>query len=64
MNFLDIFRAQNDHLVIGYLMGTDIFEFRPNLCQWQLSNPVLFMSLFGHAISNFLYKWRFGDFLI
>ena len=27
MNFLDIFRAQNDRLVIGYLMGTEIFEF-------------------------------------
>ena len=36
MNFLDIFRAQNDRLVIGYLMGKEIFEFRPNLCPWQL----------------------------
>ena len=25
MNFLDIFRAQNDRLVIGYLMGKEIF---------------------------------------
>ena len=36
MNFLDIFRAENDCLVIGYLMGKEIFEFRPNLCLWQL----------------------------
>ena len=33
---MDIFRAQNDRLVIGYLMGKEIFEFRPNLCLWQL----------------------------
>ena len=32
MNFL----AQNDRLVVGYLMGKGIFEFRPNLCPWQL----------------------------
>ena len=25
MNFLDIFRAQNDRLVVGYLMGKEIF---------------------------------------
>ena len=36
MNFLDIFRAHNDCLVIGYLMGKEIFEFWPNLCLWQL----------------------------
>jgi len=36
MNFLGIFRAQNDCLVIGYLMGTEIFEFRPNFGPWQL----------------------------
>ena len=36
MNFLDIFRAQNDRLVVGYLMGKEIFKFRPNLCPWQL----------------------------
>ena len=36
MNFLDIFRAQNDRLVVGYLMSKEIFEFRPNLCTWQL----------------------------
>ena len=37
MNFLDIFRGQNDRLVIGYLMGKEIFEFQPNLCLWQIS---------------------------
>ena len=36
MNFLDIFRAQNDRLIVGYLMGKEIFKFRPNLCLWQL----------------------------
>ena len=36
MNFLGIFRAQNDCLVIGYLMGAEIFEFRPNFGLWQL----------------------------
>ena len=25
----DIFRAQNNHLVISFLMDTEIFEFRP-----------------------------------
>ena len=36
MNFWGIFRAQNNRLVIGYLMGAEIFEFRPNLSLWQL----------------------------
>ena len=36
MNFLDIFTALNDRLVIGYLMSTTIFLIRPNLCLWQL----------------------------
>ena len=36
MNFLGIFRAQNDHLVVGYLMGEDIFEFWTNFGPWQL----------------------------
>ena len=33
---MDIFRAQNDRLVVDYLMGKEIFEFRPNLSLWQL----------------------------
>ena len=40
MDFLDIFRAQNDCLVVGYLMGKEIFEFWPNLCPWQLFKEV------------------------
>ena len=32
MDFLDIFSAQNDCLVIGYLMGTEIFGFWSYLC--------------------------------
>ena len=36
MNFLYIFRAQSDRLVIGYLMGKEIFEFWHNLDLWQL----------------------------
>ena len=36
MNFLDIFRAQYNRQVIGYLMGKEIFEFGPNLSLWQL----------------------------
>ena len=36
MRFLDIFSAQNDRLVIGFMMGTEIFYFRPYLCLWQL----------------------------
>ena len=36
MDFLDFFCAQNDRLVVGYLMGKEIFEFRPNLSPWQL----------------------------
>ena len=35
-NFLGIFRAQNDRLVVGYLMGIEIFEFRPNFGLGQL----------------------------
>ena len=36
MIFWFFFRAQNDRLVIGYLMGAEIFEFRPNFDPWQL----------------------------
>ena len=38
IGFLDIFTTPNDHLVIGFLMDTEIFEFWPNLCPWQLFN--------------------------
>ena len=33
---MDIFSAQNDCLVVGYMMGTDIFEIGSNLCLMQL----------------------------
>ena len=36
MNFLDFFRAQKNCLVIVFLMDTEILEFQPNLCPWQL----------------------------
>ena len=36
MNFSAIFSAQTKRPVVGYLMGTEIFEFQPNLCLWQL----------------------------
>ena len=35
MDFLDIFSAQNDCLVIGYLMDTKIFCFWPFLSLWR-----------------------------
>ena len=28
--------AQNDHLIVGFLMGTPFFQFQANLCLWQL----------------------------
>ena len=36
MEFLNIFSAHHDCLVVGLLMGTEISEFGPNLCLWQL----------------------------
>ena len=61
MNFLDIFRAQNDRLVIGYLMGKEIFEFRPNLCLWQLFKDGNFQGLLADfaksAKTSRLYIW-------
>ena len=39
MNFLGIFRAQIDRLVVGYLMSAEIFEFRPNFDPCRLFNP-------------------------
>ena len=36
MRFLDIFSAQHDPLVISFMMSTEIFEFCPYLCPWQL----------------------------
>ncbi len=36
MRFLNFFSAQHDRLVLGFVMSTKIFEFRPYLCLWQL----------------------------
>ena len=36
MDFLDIFTAQNNRLVVGFPMVTEIFTFWPNLWPWQL----------------------------
>ena len=36
MNFCGIFRAQNYRLVVGYLMGAEIFGFRKKLGPWRL----------------------------
>ena len=35
MRFLTSFSAQHNRLVIGLVMGTEIFEFRPYLCPWR-----------------------------
>ena len=34
MKFLNSFSAQHDCLVIGLVMGTKSFEYRPYLCLW------------------------------
>ena len=36
MNYWGIFRAQNDRIDVGYLIGTEIIEFQPNFGPWQL----------------------------
>ena len=36
VDFLDSFTAQNDRLIIGFPVVTEIFTFWPNLCPWQL----------------------------
>ena len=70
MNFLGIFWAQNDRLVIGFLMDTQIFEFQPNLCLWQLfkeGNCQGILANFFHALFQTPITWAwsglFGLFL-
>ena len=48
MRFLDIFSAQHNCLVIGFMMGTEIFEFRPYLCPWQPFKD----AIFGHSLEK------------
>ena len=47
MNFLDIFKAQNDHLVVRYLIVTDIFEFQSNLFPWHAMGYLMGTKIFG-----------------
>ena len=66
MNFLGIFRAQNDRLVIGYLMGAEIFEFRSNLSQWRLfkeGNRQGIWADFFQTIITWAWSGLFGHFL-
>ena len=35
MIFFDIFSSKNIHFVLGFLMGTEMFEIWPNLFPWQ-----------------------------
>ena len=66
MNFLGIFRAQNDRLVIGYLMGAEVFEFRPFFGPWQLfkeGNRQGILADFFSNHHNLGLEWTFGHFL-
>ena len=54
INFFDIFRAQNDCLVIGYLLGTTIFEFQHNLCLWQLFEEGTHQVILANFVTPFL----------
>ena len=69
MDFLDIISAQNDCLVIRYLMVTDIFGFVPNLCLRQLfkegnRQSLLdnFSSIFPSNSYNLGLEWTFLTF--
>ena len=53
MDFLDIFCAQNDCLVMGYLMGKEMFWFWPYLCLWWLFKQ-------GNRKGRFWYLLRGG----
>ena len=55
MRFFDIFNALHNHLIIGFLMSTEIFEFWPKLCLWQLfkeGNHQQIFTDFEHPFSN------------
>ena len=49
--FFDIFTAQHNSLVIGYLLGTQFFEFLRIFCLWQLFKEVDWLIL-PHLFSN------------
>ena len=66
MNFLGIFLAHNDRLVVGYLMGAEIFEFRPNLSLWRLfkeGNRQGILADFFQTIITWAWSGLFGHFL-
>ena len=66
MNFLGIFLAQNNRLVVRYLMGEEIFEFRPNLGLWQLfkeGNLQGILADFFQTIITLAWSGLFGYFL-
>ena len=66
MNFLGIFLAQNDRLVVGY-MGTEIFEFQPNFSKWQLfkeGNRQGILADFFSNHHNLGLEWTFWTFSV
>ena len=64
MNFLGIFRAQNDRLLIGYPMGAEIIEFRPNFGPWQLFKEGNRPGILLIADHNFGLEWTFWTFSV
>ncbi len=55
MRFLDIFSAQHDRLIVCFVMVTEIFEFQPYLCPWQLFKEGTHQQIFKdfeHPFSN------------
>ena len=65
MNFLCIFWAQNDRLVVGYLMGAEIFEFWPNFGLWQLFKKCYRQGIladFSQTITTWAWSGHFGHF--
>ena len=62
MNFLGIFRAQNDRLI-----GAEIFEFRPNFSLWQLfkkCNQQGILAEFFQNNHNLGLEWTFWTFSV
>ena len=68
MNFLGIFRAQIDRLVVGYLKGAEIFEFRPNFSPWQLfkegNRQGVLADFSNSSHHNFGPEWTFWTFSV
>ena len=63
MRFLNSFSAQHARLVIGLVMGTEIFEFRPFLCPWRPFKEGTRQAVFTNfecLCSEFLNKASFG----